>query len=357
MYIFDPQNLELIPYEPSLQEYFSRVKINRGIISANGNLVIGSVLDGISVFSPDGKLISQIDKDNGLLNNTVLGLAFLGRNNLWLALDNGLNYIRLEEDPSYQLLSINEIGAVYSARIYENELYLATNQGVFYNSWPRVEGKFKLIPGTQGQAWQLDVYKDQLILSHNNGTYLLKNHNARKISGISGGSDLIEIDPEGNILAQSTYSNIIFFSHENNNWNYYRQLNNFSDLLRYLEVDHKKQLWASHMHRGIFKIQLGDDLTSMQSMEYFGEESFGKEYGVHVFKVENQVVFTTGDLLYTYDYLKNKIVPFDLLNKGVGSMQTAHRIVNAGNHYYWFISNQNIALFKIFGDKTISIKE
>jgi hypothetical protein len=91
--------------------------------------------------------------------------------------------------------------------------------------------------------------------------------------------------------------------------------------------------------------------------EYFGEETFGKDHSIHVFKIEKRIVFTTGEKLYTFDDLTNSILPYDTLNASLGKYAAASRIIKAPNNYYWFIEPTSIGLFSIVQTDVKLVKE
>jgi len=123
---------KLSPWLPDQDEYFRKNIINRGCLSADGNVIIGTILDGISVFNRAGKLLHRFNKENGLQNNTVLGVVSDTNQNLWIALDKGIDFVSFLPDPSYSIVGRKELGAVYSAAIYRGNLYLGTNQGLCF---------------------------------------------------------------------------------------------------------------------------------------------------------------------------------------------------------------------------------
>ena len=347
----------LTAFAPDWRTYFSENKVNRGTIAENGNVVIGTLLDGLVVFDQLGNLIHRINGTRGLQNNTILGISADQDNNLWLALDQGIGFIAFQEDPSYIFYEVDELGAVYSSAIFRGDLYLCTNQGVYYRKWENDREQFRIIPGTQGQAWSCAVYDDQLIVGHNAGTFRIENHMAERISIVSGGFSLTRDPGREDILVQSTYSNIVFFGQENGDWQFSYQLPRFNDLIRYIEMDHLDNLWASHMHRGIFRLKLNDTHDSIVNTRYYGETIFGKDYDIQVFRIENRIVFTTGRQLFTYSDLNDSIISYHQLNQALGEYARSHRIVPAEDHHYWFISTEGIGLFRIFDSEVENIKD
>ncbi|MFO7668408.1 MAG: hypothetical protein R6W31_02000 [Bacteroidales bacterium] len=348
---------KILPFAAELRDYFREHKINRGAITGNGNIVIGTLLDGVVVLNRQGVLLHSINSAGGLQNNTILGIMAEENDNLWIALDQGIGFVSFHLDLSYSIYELEEIGAVYSAAVFKGDLYLCTNQGIYYRKWEDESEPFKIIPRTQGQAWSCGVFNDQLIVGHNNGTFRIENHQAEKISTVTGGFNITADPLRESFLAQSTYSNIVLFSLENGKWNYKYQLSGFNDLIRYIEMDHLNNLWASHMHRGIYRMRLNDARDSVLNTIYHGEEVFGKGYDIQVFKIENRIVFTTGDRMYTYTDLDDRIVNYPQMNQALGRYARSHRVIQADEHHYWFISDEGIGLFRIYDNQVEQIKE
>jgi ligand-binding sensor domain-containing protein/DNA-binding CsgD family transcriptional regulator len=355
MYLY--KNGKLSPYLTEWKAYFIKNEINRGAVTRDGNLIIGTILDGLSVFDNDGNRLYHISNKNGLQNNTILGIYNDKNDNLWLSLDRGIDFVSFLSDASYSVVTANEVGAVYSAALYNGELFLATNQGVFYRKWNEKDTPFALLEGTQGQSWNCTVFDNRLFIGHNNGTYLYDGKTIKKISNVNGVFSLIPNLKKAGSLIQSTYSSIVFYKQTENDWQYSYQLPYFTNLIRYIEIDHLNNLWASHMHRGIFNLKLNDKQDSITKEQYFGFQTFQKDNDIQVFLVENRVVFTTGKMIYTYDDINDTIIPYTQLNRLAGEYSRSHRIVAGPDHHYWFVSNRGIALCRIENGGFEIIKE
>jgi len=347
----------LEPYLPEWKSYFATNELNRGAVMNNGTIVFGTILDGISVFNPDKGIAYHVNNENGLQNNTILGIHNDRNNNTWLSLDRGIDFVSFTSDSSYYVVKADEVGSVYSAAVLNEMLYLGTNQGVFYRSWDTETEPFSFVEGTQGQAWNCNIFDNKLFVGHNNGTFLVDKNRAEKISSVSGGFSLVNNPRIPNSLIQSTYSNIVFFEKDLSKWKYAYALDSFNNLIRYLEPDHLNNLWASHMHRGVFCLKLSDRQDSILNERYFGAETFGRDHNIQVFQVEGRVVFTTGTMIYTYDDINDTIIPYLQMNRMVDKYSASHRIVPGPDHHYWFISSTGIALFKFGSAGSEKVKD
>ena len=346
IYIYDGQSFEIL--NPEWNAYFIKNKVNRASLSPNGLLIIGTILDGIIAFDQTGKMVFKLNTQNGLQNNTVLGIAIDKNQNIWQALDRGIDFVTFRGESSYDLHPIRDVGAVYSAVIFKDKLYLGTNQGLYCKKVGDSDLNYALVPQSQGQVWNCRVINNTLFIGHNNGTYIVTDQGLKKISEISGAFAITPDPKMPGFLLQSTYSNIVSLDFTGNEPKWFRNIENFNDLIQYIEADIHGNIWAGHMHRSIFRLKLSENRDQIVKSVYYGQDSpFKKDNGNHPFKVEDRMVFTTGDKLFTYDELKDSIVEYNDLNKILGKYSKAHRIFAAPNHHYWLVTNESIALIRI----------
>ena len=343
-------------WHPEMTSYFKEKEPNRAYFTANGDLVLGTILDGILLFDKEDNLKGRFNITNGLQNNTVLGIATDPFNNIWLSLDSGIDFIASSPMKGVRIEAIPNIGAVYSAAIFEGKIYLGTNQGLFAKDLSDQKAKYELLAGTQGQIWDCKVIDNHFFASHNDGTITIEQGKVVFISKTAGGFSIRQ-DTKSKFLIQATYSQMSAFRKEDGHYVLDHVIDGFYDLIRYIEIDHLGNIWAGHMHRGVYKIQLDDDRRKVINQTYYGENSvFRKDHSIHVFKVENRIIFTTQEKLYTYNDLNDSIIPYPFLNKHLGSYAQANRIIEAPNHHYWFIANDRFALFYIHNNDVTLVR-
>ncbi|MGQ7869340.1 triple tyrosine motif-containing protein [Sunxiuqinia sp. sy24] len=355
IFICDGQSIE--EWNPDWTDYFKKNEVNRGFFDQQGRLIIGTLLDGILIFEKDGSLSTSYNTSKGLQNNTVLGITTDQFNNIWVALDSGIDFISNDRPNGFKIELLPDIGAVYDAAVFENQIYLGTNQGLFSRSLSDDQADYELVPETQDQVWDIQTFNNHLFAGHNAGTLLIKGGKHQFISNQSGGFSIRQDPMKAGYLLESTYSNIIRIKQEGDSYVQDGVIKGFFDLIRYIEIDHLGDIWASHMRRGIYRLQLNEKRDSVINRTYYGEHSvFQKDHSVHVFKVENRIVFTTEDLLYTYNDLADSILPYDFLNEQLGDFTASKRIIAAPDHHYWFITGEQLGLFKIFNNTIEPIK-
>ena len=317
-------------------------------IGDNSYFIFGTITQGLLVLDRDGKIYSHLTKGNGLQNNTILGIQVDQHKNLWLSLDNGIDFINLNSTFRYFQDRSGELGTVYSSAVFQNKLYLGTNHGLFCADWDvshfRLLSDFSLIENTQGQVWDLKLIDDVLFCGHNSGSFIISSQGIKKISNVSGGWVLKQIPNQPDILIQGTYIGLVVYKKEHGNWFMSHMIEGYHEPTEFLEFDFKGNLWASHAYRGLYKLQLNSDYSAVLNTDYYGsKEGLTEDLNVNVFKVDQQVVFSTGKQLFSYDYNKEILAPFQKLNHELKSFQKAHKILSIDRQNYWFFNKGKCA--------------
>lgn len=359
IFTYNREKDEILPWFAESNRIFVQSKINKFLRLRNNDMVIGTILNGLYIVDKNGHLKYQVNVENGLQSNTVLDMAADSANHLWVALDKGIDFIPLSDQSSYQMYHYPDIGAVYTGQVFQDKFYLGTNQGLYQKDFSDENPAFELVPNTQDQVWNMKSMDNAMFVGHNSGTFLIENNHLEKLSNFSGGYSIIRVPNNPNRLIQSTYSDLVVYAKDSGKWKVSHRVTGFNNLIRYLEFDHFNNLWASHLYQGVYKINLSRNLDSISHMRYFGAQSIqgAKAQKLYVFKIENRVVFATGEKMYTYNDLEDAIVSYDKLNAALGKYASSHKIVPAPGHQYWFISQTGIACFKITANSVDKIKE
>lgn len=351
--IFLYNNKKFTRWKTDYDPFLTKSQINKGLYK-NGRYYLGTIASGVFVIDTAGRAVDHLYSGNGLNNNTILGMCSDARDNLWLALDRGISFVDFNCPMELYIDHTGEIGAVYTAALYDNNLYVGTNQGVILFRYGN-DGRFRkvgFIEGTQGQVWQLFVMDHQVLCGHTEGTFRIDDKKVIKISPVKGGFCTKLINSSPATMIQSTYDYLAIFGLTNGYWQFEKTLRGIRGTFPYLEVDHFGAVWVNHIIRGTYRIQLGSDSLYIKSVKSYGKENgFRSEYHAKVAKINNRIVFATGEKIYTWDDLNDTIVPYDRLNKEIGDFAAAEKIVPAFNNAYWFLLKDDAALFKITADK------
>jgi DNA-binding CsgD family transcriptional regulator len=286
--IFQLSNGQCRPWNHPLNAVFKQVQLNKAIALREGGWVIGTILNGAYVLDPSGNLRYHLNRENGLQNNTVLALCEDRDGNLWLGLDRGIDHVSLRSALTFFSDQTGKIGTLYTAARWKGLLYVGTNQGVF----ARNGAGFQLIPGTQGQVWQLQVLNDQLFCGHNSGTFLIDKFSARKISDITGGWCTVVAPGKPGVLVQSTYTGLaVFRSASGGAWELSHRVEGFKEPLKKIVFDTSGNLWGVHPNKGLFRLRLNDQLTQVGEYQTFTRgEGLPTDFQLDIARIGNDLI-------------------------------------------------------------------
>ena len=171
--------------------------------------------------------------------------------NLWLGLDNGIDFIEISS-PLSIFPKDNDIGAGYASIYHNGYLYLGTNMGLFARAYDFKNGsssfidEFKLVENTSGQVWSLQVISGELICGHNKGTYRIADKKGELLSDVPGGWTYLYKEEFPNKMIGGTYSGLILFEKFQGKWKFVKKIDGFVESSREIHWDDDNSIWMSH---------------------------------------------------------------------------------------------------------------
>ncbi len=355
IYIYSITDKTAKPWNPDLSVDLYEKKINRAVRLDNGKYIIGTILDGIYIFNAEGKFIQKIDQNNGLQNNTVLSLFMDRDNQLWVGLDTGIDRVHINSEISFFKGFRTSIGSVYTAIIHDDLIYVGTNRGLYasrlnINKMTGIAAlNFQIIDKSQDQVWYLGSFDGELICGHNKGTFIVKNLDLEQISDVTGGFCMIKFYKDNKeYLLQSTYTNLVVYKRQENNWVFSHVVSGFQHPVRYIEIDHLNNIWAGHLLKGLYKLRLSDDLTRVVSTTYLGSKNgFKSDNEIKVCRFRNRVIFINEGNTYAYNDFTDRIVPFDLFRSSPKKERIViTKIIPVNDDYCWIITDQDLLYYR-----------
>ncbi|MEC3906247.1 LuxR C-terminal-related transcriptional regulator [Tamlana sp. 2201CG12-4] len=304
-------NNTLSKWNISANKVLSEVSVFRSIQLKDKSYILGTRSDGILHLTATGDIDYNIDVIHGLSNNTVHSVYEDNENNIWLALENGINCINIKSPFSIFTDDAGKIGTVYTSAVHNDYLYLGTNQGLFYKQKDSNE-KFKLIEEIQEAVWKLVELDNMLFCGHDSGTSIIKNNTAQKLEGIQQGTwDIKPIKNDTEFLLQGNYNGLYVLQKVNNKWLVRNKIQGFDLSSRYFEI-HEKHIFVNHEYKGVFKIQVDSDFTEVLNVEKIPE--IGKEINSSLIKYRNDLLFSYKNGILKYNSTRNNFIKDTVLS-------------------------------------------
>lgn len=296
------ENDLLKKWEISANEKLSEISVFRSIQLKDKSFILGTRSNGVFHLTEDGVIDYNLDIIHGLSNNTVHGVFEDVENNIWLALENGINCINIKSPFRIYTDKEGKIGTVYASIVHNNNLYLGTNQGLFYKELGLNED-FKIVENIQEAVWCLVNIEGELFCGHDTGTSIVKNNKSEKIAGTQQGTWSIKpIEGRKDLLLQGSYNGLYVLQKTNDKWLFRNKIKGFDRSSKFFEF-FNNYIFVSHEYKGVFKIKMDKDFNTAITVEK--NASINKEINSSIIKYNDQLLYAYKEGIYKYDSIKN----------------------------------------------------
>lgn len=306
----------------------------------DNKLAIGTVKSGLIARDLQGGKTLYINSSKGLLNNTVLSTTFDKEGNIWLGLDNGIS-CALINVPFQNIVSEKaSIGMGYTSIIYGNKLYLGTNQGLFMQEMPLLQQLWYKAPapvkGISGQIWNLSIIDNTLFCSADRGLYTITNGQAQKIEGPDGVWGICKLDKHPNYLLATDYLGVVLLHKEGGRYQMAHRIQTNVEGIGNLLEDVDGTLWSSHWQKGIYRLQLSQDLKSIKLLQLFNAKNgLVLDQNNLLCKIKGRIYISCVDGFYKYDNKTQKLVYDKAISKIFNTYGTPLKITETPQHDLW----------------------
>lgn len=313
--------------------------------------VVGTGSSGAYVYDYQGRKIQQLGRKEGLQNNTVLSTLLDRDGNLWAGLNNGISFIGYNAAVKYIHPNVENALAGFGARILNGRLFMGSSDGAYevelqqnVPDFSFSQGVFRFIPGSAGQVWRLDEVNQQLLMAHNNGTYVLRPGGAERIALEPSWLyvPLSSVLPSEEILV-GNYTGLKRLRYVDKRFINEGNLKGLYESLRFLAIDNDGTIWASHPYRGIYRVRLSGDRASYETDLFTAKDGLPSDLGNHVFRIQNRVVFATERGAYEFDAGSGRFVRSGFLGEVLGDMELRYLKDDAQGNI-WFVSGKRMGI-------------
>ncbi|MDX1909066.1 MAG: two-component regulator propeller domain-containing protein [Bacteroidia bacterium] len=312
--VFHYRDGQLTAWDTPVNAALAASELNKGLRLRSGRLVFGTILDGLYVLAPSGALIYHVNQQRGLQNNTVLALYEDKAGNIWAGLDKGIDQIQVQTSLTYFTDQTGALGTLYTAALHQGRLYLGTNHGIFVSQsgWPGDPPVFGLVPGSQGQAWELKVWRGRLLCGHNEGTFEVYPDRVRLCSPITGGWCLLPWPGRPDLLLQGTYTGTVLLADSGRGPGFVRRLAGFSAPVKQVALDTQGNIWAVGPIQGLYRSTPDADLTRMDHVrQYTPADGLADDYYLEMLMYQGQLWVKSDTAWRVYHPERDRFEPAD----------------------------------------------
>lgn len=325
-----------IPADEQLKKFtlYSATQLN------DNGFALGSIEKGLLILNAFGEITHHIEQTNGLSNNTVLSLTQDAASTIWLGLDNGVNLVNSNSPFNEYQDSFGALGTVYTSALYQGNLYLGTNQGLFVKPYQSQEA-FSRIAGSEGQVWTLSQIDNTLFCGHDRGTFVVEKKQLLSLTPINGAWLFLQHPEKDDFIFQGNYDGLHLLKKQNGQWKYFQKIKGFSISSRFLAFIDTHTVLVSHEYKGVYRLKLSPDFSTVTAVDLLPEVKKG--YNASLGSFANRVFYRSKEGLYRYDVQKNRFLPDAELNRYFPTEEyLTGKMINDGQGHLWLFSKNKI---------------
>lgn len=379
----------LYPYATPAAEVLQTSRIQCAMAWKNDLLLIGTAEAGCFVLNRHtGAIVQKFGLQEGLQHNSVRKIFADAGQNLWLALDNGIDMIRYNTAIKQIHPDKHHYLSTYAAKVFDNKLYIGTSDGLFVTplafggksnaagaaatrrnaSMPAhaasggkaagnpndgqsssfgtgqsipitdlsfLENHFHKVEQTGGQVWSLAVSKGQLLMGHHEGAFRIGENMAEPLLK---GTGCWRFLPQTDRTLIGCYNGLRTMQQQRDGFGKALPVNELFESLRFLTAEEDSIIWASHPYRGVYRIVTDKD-TTLHFTLYTSRNGLPSDNNNFVFRIRGRMVVATQAGIYEFDPLKQTFAPSPWLFPVLGAVPVQFlREDAAGN--IWFVSGK-----------------
>lgn len=282
--------------------------------------VFGTVNNGAVVTDINTGKVNYLNKESGLQNNTVLNARFDYSGNIWLCLDNGIDYAVYNSGINNLIGLNNSIGAGYTSYITGDRILFGTNQGLFSSSFPYSSSPEPPVMTRElmGQIWAITPTDHGLLISADAGIYHFDGNKFNYVEGSHGTYKAMPLPGNAENALASTYEGFHLLKFEQGRWNDTGLLSGCNDLSGNFFFDNEGNIWMPHWRRGIYRLSLDQASNSIKQIHLYNDrQGLPSNDNNSVASFDGKILFSTQNGIYAPDR-DGRIVPDSVVNKALG---------------------------------------
>ncbi|WP_426484827.1 triple tyrosine motif-containing protein [Flavobacterium sp. 2] len=346
--LFTFKDNQVKPFLSEADNLLKQNQISVAVELSDGYFGIGTRQSGLIVIDSSGHLIQHIDKQMGLQNDYVTNLKVDKEGNLWVTLKEGISQIQISSPLSRVLDTSNSETKIYCSQIYQNKLYIATDNGLFWMDWQSYKnGKhenanFQHVSGMFENVWNISVFGNSLLAFEKNGIFEVSGNSAKLLAKVDGAWKGILVPNHPDLLLVGGYNGMYILKKINNSWVYQNKIKGFEESSRVIETDKNGDFWIAHGYKGIYKIQFNKTFDAVSKVEFYNDKNgFPSSLFLNTFKIDNQILFGTTKGVYKQDVHSKKMIPEPIFKKYLGLENHIRLLKPDYQNNIWYISGEN----------------
>lgn len=347
LFLFDGKRST--PFNTEVPSLLNENRFYKCIELRNGNIAIGTLLDGVIIINKKGELLHHLEKGHGLGDNAVYNLMQDRQGALWVTMSIGISRVELQTPVTFFDERTGLQGAVNDIIRYNNELYAATMLGLFElqsvaNSLE--PPYFKKKSDVSSSVWGMVAGHGSLLLATDQGTLELKNGQSKFLDDFSG-AVIRASSHDPDLTYVGLTDGVVILKFIEGKWHSMGRIPGVEADVGEMHEDVEGNLWLGTFSEGVIQVKFPDasgkrDYTRPQ-VRHFGR-NHGLPVGyVQLNRIGTELLFRVEPhtTLYKFDTEKSAFTRLSLADKLKDYDTTIFPFTSEQANKLWMVKRKN----------------
>lgn len=326
---------------PVIDNYLKNHRISCAAINGK-TLAIGTTDSGLFIADLSISHIENISIENGLQNKSLLSLTFDHDHNLWLGLDNGIDYVSLNTNLFFLNSKLTSIGAGYCSHFYNGKLYLGTNQGVYVSTSPTsVNTPISLarLQEMGGLVHCIYQFDGKLFCGGRKFFAMIDGQQVHQYNK-RGVWHVQAISRDGDLLLIGTYWGLEVMRKVNGSWLLTNKIAGCKLSAKNMFVEPESgNVWIANKSDGLWRVTLDTKFTKVLRKKCYNNKQLPIGDNVYINKIDNSIIIASRQGLFRYNSEKDIVEPAHHLEKQLDG-HCAYTYIKQDNFgRLWYVTN------------------
>lgn len=347
LFLFDGKRST--PFNTEVPSLLNENRLYKCIKLRNGNIAIGTLLDGVIIINKQGVLVHHLEKGHGLGDNAVYNLMEDRQGSLWVTMSIGISRVELQTPVTFFDERTGLQGAVNDIIRYNNELYAGTMLGLFELQSVKNSlepASFKKITDVSSSVWGMVSGHGSLLLATDQGTMEVKNGQSKFLDDFSGAViRASSYDPD--LVYVGLTDGVVILKFAGGKWRSVGRIVGVEADVGEMNEDSEGNLWLGTFSEGVFQVKFpgtsGKRNYSRPQVRHFGR-NHGLPVGyVQLNRIGTELLFRVEPYtsVYKFDSEKSAFMRFPLTDKLEDYDTTIFPFTSEQANKLWMVKRKN----------------
>ena len=344
---------QMKPWVTPHQSFLEQQRLQAASMLPGQRIALATAHGGLLILSNQRKALYWLEKEDGLQNNNIRSVFTDREHNLWLGLDNGMDYV-LVSAPFRRLIPDGSLeGTAYAVQVINDKIYFGTSNGLYESAWQTYfnpfekRQRFRVVPQMNGQVWGLNEVQGALMVSHHEGAFRLEGGLPRRLSPGMGYWMFLPLSSSADLMLGGHYYGLSLYRRDGGRWAYWRSISGLKESCRILAQTDEGDVWVSHPYRGIFVVRPEPDWDRPRVSFYGQAQGLPSDMENHAFYINGEVLVCGRRGVYRFVEQSERFMLHPEYTALLGSEQQVRRLQADSRGNVWYVMDKEVGVLRV----------